>query len=74
VVSHNIVAEIKGKGAPKAYDGSGECFLMTGGSQAGFVKGTWFAKPHPDIKFHSPSRTWYAERVLFEKYWMRHWF
>jgi sulfide:quinone oxidoreductase len=74
VVSHNIVSEISGKGTPKAYDGSGECFLMTGGNQAGFVKGTWFAKPHPDIKFHPPSRARYAERVIFEKYWMSHWF
>jgi sulfide:quinone oxidoreductase len=74
IVSHNIASEIRGKGKPKAYDGSGECFLMTGGNLAGFVKGTWFAEPHPDIKFHSPSRALYAERVLFEKYWMRHWF
>jgi sulfide:quinone oxidoreductase len=74
VVSHNISVEITGKGAARAYDGSGECFLMTGGSQAGFVKGTWFTAPHPDIKFSSPSRSRYAERVLFEKYWMSHWF
>jgi sulfide:quinone oxidoreductase len=74
VVSNNIASEISGKGKPKTYDGSGECFLMTGGNQAGFVEGTWFAKPHPDIKFHSPSRARYAERVLFEKYWMSHWF
>ncbi len=74
IVAHNIATEISGKGVAKAYDGSGECFLMTGGNQAGFVKGTWFATPHPDIKFRSPSRALYAERVLFEKYWMRHWF
>jgi sulfide:quinone oxidoreductase len=74
IVSHNIAVEVRGKGERKAYDGSGECFLMTGGTQAGFVKGTWYAKPHPDIKFHSPSRALYAEKVLFEKYWMHHWF
>jgi sulfide:quinone oxidoreductase len=74
IVSHNVASEISGRGKPKAYDGSGECFLMTGGNQAGFVKGTWFAEPHPDIKFHSPSRARYAERVLFERYWMSHWF
>jgi sulfide:quinone oxidoreductase len=74
VVSHNIAVEIKGRGKKKAYDGSGECFLMTGGNVAGYVKGTWFAKPHPEIRFYSPSRTRYAERLLFEKYWMHHWF
>ncbi len=74
VVSHNIVSEITGAGRSRAYDGSGECFLMIGGNQAGFVKGTWFSEPRPDIKFHAPSRARYAERVLFEKYWMSHWF
>lgn len=74
VVSHNIAVQINGKGTASAYDGSGECFLMTGGNRAGFVKGTWYAKPLPNIKFRRPSRALYAERVLFEKYWMRHWF
>jgi len=74
VVAHDLAVEIKGRGTKKAWDGSGACFLMTGGAQAAFVKGTWFAKPHPDIKFHSPSRIWYMQRVLFEKYWMHHWF
>ncbi len=74
VVSHNIVSEITGRGRPTTYDGSGECFLMIGGNQAGFVEGTWFSEPRPDISFHAPSRARYAERVLFEKYWMSHWF
>jgi sulfide:quinone oxidoreductase len=74
VVAHNLAVEIKGRGTRKAWDGSGACFLMTGGAQAAFVKGTWFAKPHPDIKFHPPSRALYMQKVLFEKYWMRHWF
>ncbi|MBI4257565.1 MAG: NAD(P)/FAD-dependent oxidoreductase [Thaumarchaeota archaeon] len=74
VVANNIAVEIKGRGRAKTWDGSGACFLMTGGGYAGFVKGTWFATPHPAIKFHSPSKVWYMQRVLFEKYWMRHWF
>ncbi len=74
VVSHNIAVEIKGKGTKRTYDGSGECFLMTGSNLAGFVKGIWFTKPHPEIRFYAPSRARYAERVLFEKYWMHHWF
>ncbi len=74
VVAHNLAVEIGGRGIKKLWDGSGACFLMTGGAQAAFVKGTWFTKPHPDIKFHSPSRVWYMQRVLFEKYWLHHWF
>jgi sulfide:quinone oxidoreductase len=74
VVSNNIALEIRGRGKRKAWDGGGACFLMTGGSQAAFVKGNWFSQPKPTIQFHSPSRIWYMQRVLFEKYWMHHWF
>jgi sulfide:quinone oxidoreductase len=74
VVANNISMEIKGRGKTKAWDGGGACFLMTGGAQAAFVKGTWFSTPRPVVKFSPPSRTTYMQRVLFEKYWMRHWF
>lgn len=74
VVANNISVEIKGRGKAKAWDGGGACFLMTGGAQAAFVKGTWFTTPRPIVKFSPPSRTTYMQRVLFEKYWMSHWF
>ena len=74
VVAHNISVDIKGSGTKREFDGSGSCFLMTGGEEAAFVKGTWYSKPHPDIKFQHPSGAIYYERVLFEKYWMHHWF
>jgi sulfide:quinone oxidoreductase len=74
VVANNIAVEIKGRGRRKAWDGSEACFLMTGGAQAAFVKGTWFATPHPVIEFSPPSRISYMQRVLFEKYWLRRWF
>ena len=48
--------------------------MMTGGEEAAFVKGNWYVKPHPDVKFQQPSRAVYYERILFEKYWMHHWF
>lgn len=74
VVANNISVEIRGRGKVKAFDGSGSCFLMTGGAQAAYVKGTWFSTPRPSVKFSAPSRTSYMQRVLFEKYWLRHWF
>ncbi len=67
VVVHNIAVEITGRGHMQAWDGSGACFLMTGGAQAAFVKGTWFATPHPAIKFSPPSRVLSMHRVLLEK-------
>jgi sulfide:quinone oxidoreductase len=74
VVANNISVEIKGRGKTKGWDGAGACFLMTGGAQAAFVKGSWFTTPRPEVKFSPPSRTSYMQRVLFEKYWMTHWF
>jgi sulfide:quinone oxidoreductase len=74
VVANNIAFEIRGRGKRRVWDGSGSCFLMTGGAQAAFVKGSWFTTPRPDISFSPPSRVRYMQRVLFEKYWMHHWF
>ncbi len=74
VVANNIAVQIGARGGKKLWDGSGACFLMVGGAQSAFVKGNWFTKPHPNIQFHSPTRILYMQRVLFEKYWLRHWF
>ncbi len=73
-VANNIAFEIKRKGKQKIWDGSGACFLMVGGGQSAFIKGNWYTKPHPTVQFYSPSRIWYMQRALFEKYWMHHWF
>jgi sulfide:quinone oxidoreductase len=74
VVATNLATEITGRGHSRAFDGSGSCFLMTGGAQAAFVKGSWFATPQPAIAFSPPSRVLYMQRVLFEKFWLRRWF
>lgn len=73
VVATNLGAQITGIGGRSNFDGSGECFLMTGGVKAGFVEGTWFATPRPDIRFHEPSEELYQQRVEFENYWLTHW-
>jgi sulfide:quinone oxidoreductase len=74
VVAINIAANIKGRGKMKEWDGQGSCFLEVGGGQSAFVKGNFFAEPKPEIEFHMPGRVWHAQKVIFEKYWMRHWF
>ena len=74
VVAHNIAVEVTGRGRARVFDGSGACFLMTGGAQAAFVRGNWFATPQPAIDFSPPSRVLYMQRVLFEKFWLRRWF
>lgn len=74
VVANNIAAKISGKGKMKSWDGNGSCFLLVGHGKSAFVKGNWFTKPKPTVKFYPPSRIWYMQKFLFEKYWMHHYF
>lgn len=74
VVANNIVHAITGKGEPAAFDGEGECFIETGDGKAGFGKGNFYAEPVPQVKIRPPAYRWHAAKVLFEKYWLRHWF
>ncbi|MBI2185431.1 MAG: NAD(P)/FAD-dependent oxidoreductase [Thaumarchaeota archaeon] len=74
VVANNIAVEIKGRGKVRAWDGHGSCFLEVGHGESAFVKGRFLAEPKPEIEFHMPSRIWHMQKVLFEKYWMHHWF
>ncbi len=73
-VAHNLAVAIKGRGKTKAWDGMGACFLETGKGQSAFVKGNFLATPKPAIDFHMPGKVWHAQKVLFEKHWMRRWF
>jgi len=74
VVANNIAVDIKGRGKIREWDGHGSCFLEVGRGQSAFVKGRFLAEPKPEIEFHMPSRIWHMQKVLFERYWMRHWF
>jgi sulfide:quinone oxidoreductase len=74
VVANNIAVQVRGKGKLKAWAGDASCFLEVGQGKAAFVKGNFMASPRPDIKFHMPDKIWHMQKVLFEKYWMHHWF
>ncbi len=71
----NIVAEIKGKESKKKFDGKGMFVIEAGGGKGIFVTAEFF-KPEPVVKTKRPrvSRMWHLGKVLFEKYWLRHWF
>ncbi len=73
-VAHNLAVAVKGRGKAKPWDGVGACFLETGNGQSAFVKGDFLAAPKPEIAFHMPSKVWHAQKVLFERHWMRRWF
>jgi sulfide:quinone oxidoreductase len=74
VVAHNIARAIAGKGAPRAFDGHGECFVETGDGRAGFGSGNFYAEPRPQVRLRSPSRWLHLGKVLYEKYWLWRWF
>ncbi len=73
VVANNIAYRIKRRGKLKEYDGSGACFIEVSHGEAAFIRAKFFTSK-PMIEFHKPSRIWHMQKVLFEKYWLRHWF
>ncbi len=74
VVAHNIVHAITGKGAPRAYQGHGECFVETGGGRAGYGSGNFYAEPAPQVRLRPPNMWLHLGKVLYEKYWLYRWF
>lgn len=74
VVADNLVREITGKGAPRAFDGHGACFIETGDGRAGFGSGDFFAEPAPRIRLRPPGRLLHLGKVLYEQYWLGRWF
>jgi sulfide:quinone oxidoreductase len=73
-VAHNIASEIKGGTSRKEFDGKGYCFLETGYGMAGYGSGNFYGEPQPAVTFGRPNRLWRAAKLLFEKWWLRHWF
>lgn len=74
VVARNVAREVTGRGAPAVFDGHGECFVETGGGQAGFGAGNFYAEPLPQVSLHRPARRWHMGKVLLEKSWLWRWF
>jgi sulfide:quinone oxidoreductase len=70
VVAHNVAVAWTGRGAPKAFDGIGACFVETGDGRAGMGHGNFYAEPLPAVKLRHPRRLWHGAKVLYEKYWL----
>jgi len=73
-VAGNIASEIKGGTAGKVFGGKGYCFLETGHGMVGYGSGNFYGEPQPAVTFGRPARLWRFAKVLFEKWWLRHWF
>ncbi len=74
IVAVNIINEITGRPGKKEWGGKGACFLETGRGRSAFMKGEFLARPKPRIDFHDPGKVWHMQKVVIEKYWLRHWF
>jgi sulfide:quinone oxidoreductase len=73
-VAGNIASEIKGGTAGRVFSGKGYCFLEAGHGMAGYGSGNFYGEPQPAVAFGRPNRLWRFAKVLFEKWWLHHWF
>lgn len=73
-VARNIAAELHGSKPDHAFDGRGYCFLEIGSGQAGFAGGEFYATPEPRITMRRPGYHWHWGKILFERWWLSHWF
>lgn len=74
VVAKNIAAELEGNKPAHLFDGRGYWFLETGAGRAGFASGNFYATPEPSVKMRRPGAHWHWGKILFERWWLRHWF
>ena len=74
VVAENIAAEMRGKTPDHTFDGKGYCFLEIGSGRAGFASGDFYATPQPQVTMRKPGRYWHWGKILFERWWLSHWF
>ncbi len=74
VVAKQIAAEIHGRQPDVLFDGKGSCWVEIGDGKAGFASGNFYADPDPQVRMYRPGRLWHLGKVLFEKWWLRHWF
>lgn len=74
VAARRIAAAIEGDAPQAAFDGKGYCWLELGDGKAGFAGGYFYTEPEPRVRLYPPLRPWHWSKVLFEKWWLRHWF
>lgn len=69
-VAARIAAEIDGNEPQAEFDGSGYCWIESGGGSAGFAAGQFYAEPDPAVGQPRSGRLWHLGKVMFESYWM----
>ncbi len=74
IVAQAIIAQLKGVGAPGAYEGAGSCYIEFGGGQVGRVDVNFLGGPKPTGTFQAPSDALVSEKIDFGSSRIRRWF
>jgi sulfide:quinone oxidoreductase len=74
VVANNIAADILGNQDIQEFAGTGHCFLETGHGKAGYILANFFDPSSSGVTMQEPSVKYHWAKVVFEKYWLWHWF
>lgn len=73
MVAERVAAELRGRPATAAFDGTGVCFAETGGGQAVSINARFYADP-PAADILGPSVAALAGKAAFEADRLAAWF
>jgi sulfide:quinone oxidoreductase len=69
-VANEIAARL-GNGAASPFDGRGGCHLETGGGEAAYAEGEFFAEPAPAVTLAAPGKAGMQGKTKFADEWRR---
>ena len=73
IVARNIAALVRGSAKRRQFDGSGSCFLESGGARVGIARGNFYASPR-NIRFAKPAPWWSLAKLALERWWLYRWY
>lgn len=73
IVADRFASVVRGEPATATFDGSGACFIETGGGRASTISGDFFADP-PAVTLSEPSSELREEKERFEAERLARWF
>lgn len=63
IAAEYIAAKILGRPSDEAFDGTGYCYLETGGELAVKAEGSFFDRPHPVMQKQAPDRAQFLDKL-----------
>jgi sulfide:quinone oxidoreductase len=73
VVAARIAARLAGEEPTATFDGTGHCYIETGGGRAARAEGRFLADP-PEVRISEPSEATMADKLDFERSRLTAWF